>query len=384
MKDNNLNNSKNVEYIDIIYKPEGQITKSVYELLKSSKEGDYNSLKQLIDEKEFQGSTLNLAFRNLINSYKPDKRNFFNCLKLLLSTNIDLNYKYQKENNSTILMMVYSKLELYLIKDFLTNLHIKINSINNNCLSDEEKEKLEMKEKKIFFSQKDSNNNHFLNLVHNGEDKNEILNVFIYIYEEYPFYNNPNPENSIKIQEIFKNLILEKNNDGNTLMNICLSRGLPKFILKLISIIGYVPNTNKQNNNYIHCAILGKNLSSLKILLYYCSLEELNKENCDGLTPAQLAFKLGFVTMSNIIIEYQNNFNVEEYKEHFYSVLEIYEKKVNNLSNDLLINFSNYKYKQVLYELNELKIISNIPSDNLFSNNNDLEKEEEIIYKIAY
>lgn len=384
MKDNNLNNSKNVEYIDIIYKPEGQITKSVYELLKNSKEGDYNSLKQLIDEKEFQGSTLNLAFRNLINSYKPDNQNFINCLKLLLSTNIDLNYKYQKENNHTILMMVYSKVELYLLKDFLTNLHIKINSVNNNCLSDEEKEKLEMKEKAIFFSQKDLNNNNFLNLINTGADKNELLNIFIYIYEEYPFYNNPKPENSEKIQEIFKNLLLEKNNDGNTLMNICLFRGMPKYILKLISINGYIPNTNNQNNNYIHCAILGKNLTSLKILLYYCSLDELNMENCEGLTPTQLAFKLGFVMMSNIIIEYQNNFNIVEYKEHFYSILDIYEEKVNNLSNDLLINFTNYKYKQVLYELNELKIINNIVCENLFSKNNNLEKEEEIIYKISY
>ena len=382
MKDNNLNNTKNVEYIDIYYKPEGQITKSVYELFKNSKEGDYNSLKQLLDEKEFQGSTLNLALRNLIKDYKPEKPNYFLCLKLLLSTNIDLNYKFQKEKNNTILMMVFQKLEVYLIKDFLENLDIKFNSINNNYLSNEEKEKYELKELELIFTQKDSNNNNFMYLFDMSVDTNELLNIFEYIYDKYPFHNNQKPEIAKKIQQIIKNLFLERNNDGNTIMNICLYRGLPKLILKLISIIGYVPNTNNQKNNYIHCAILGKNIASLKVLLYYCSIEELNSENCDNLTPAQLAFKLGYTTISNIIIEYQNNFNVEGYKDHFYSTFEVYEKKQTNLLNDLLINFKNHKYKEVFYELNELKIINNLVSDNLFSNNNNL--EDEIIYKISY
>ena len=383
MKDNNLNNTKNVECSDICYKPEGQINRSVYELLKSSKEADYNFLKQIIDEKEFQGSTLNLALRNLIKDYKPEKENYILCLKLLLSTNIDLNYKYPKENNSTLLMMVFKKFELYLMKDFLENLDIKLNTINNNYLSDEEKEEYEMKEKQRFFSQKDSNNNNFMHLFDISFDKNELLNIFEYIYDEYPYYNNPKPEISQNIQQIFKNLFLERNNDGDTIMNICLIYGLPKFILKLISINGYVPNVNKQKNNYIHCAILGKNLASLKILLYYCGNEELNMENSDNLTPSQLAFKLGYVAISNIIIEYQNNFNVEGYKDHFYSTMEEYEKKIKNLSNDLLINFMNHKYKEIFYELNELKIINNLVNDNSPSNNN-IEKEEEIIYKISY
>ena len=75
MKDNNLNNTKNDEYNDLFYKPEGQITKSVYELLKNSKDGNFNDLKQLIDEKEFQGSTLNLTLRNLIKGFKEQKKN---------------------------------------------------------------------------------------------------------------------------------------------------------------------------------------------------------------------------------------------------------------------------------------------------------------------
>ena len=382
MKDNILNNTKNVEYIDIYYKPEGQMTKSVYDLLKSSRDGDYDTLKQLLAEKEFQGSTLNLALANLIKTFKPGNPSMIQCLKLLLSTNIDLNYKYQKENNSTILMIVFKKFELILIKEFLENLEIKMNSIDNNYLSNEDKEEYEIKEKIIIFSQKDSNNNNFMHLFNNINDKNELLNIFDYIYDIYPFYKNPKPEISNKIQQLFKALFLEKNNDGNTIMNICLFQGLPKFVLKLISINGYIPNINNQKNSYVHCAILGQNLTSLKIILYYCSINELTMKNNENLTPAQLAYKLGYVTISNLIIEYQNNFNEEGYKEHFYSTMEVYEKKLYNLSNDLLIKFKNYKYKELLYELNELKIINNLVNDNLIINNNDLEKDD-LIYNIS-
>jgi hypothetical protein len=161
MKENNLNNTKNVDNIDILYKPEGRMTGQVHELLKNSKEGNFNNLKKLI-EKEFQGSTLNLALRNIIYEFKQEKTNYIDCLKLLLTTNIDLNYKYQKENNSTILMMIFNKSDNFLMKLFLENLNIKKNSIyDNNNLSNKEKEEYEIKELINFFTQKDSYNNNF-------------------------------------------------------------------------------------------------------------------------------------------------------------------------------------------------------------------------------
>ena len=161
MKENNLNNTKNVDNIDIVYKPEGRMNGQVYELLKNSKEGNFNNLKKLI-EKEFQGSTLNLALRNIIKEFKQEKTNYIDCLKLLLTTNIDLNYKYQKEDNSTILMMIFKKNDYFLMKLFFENLNIKKNSIyDNNNLSNKEKEEYEIKEMINFFTQKDTNNNNF-------------------------------------------------------------------------------------------------------------------------------------------------------------------------------------------------------------------------------
>ena len=377
MKENN----KNVENCEIIYKPEGQMKKSVYELLRNSKEGNFNNLKQLIDEQEFQGSTLNLALRNLIQDFKS-KTDYIECLKLLLSTNIDLFYQYPQENNSTVLMAILNKNESILIKQFLENLKLK--STNSNRLSNEDKIKLEMLEIKNLFCQKDINNNNILHYFSKRvDDKRVFLENVEYLYSTYPHQNNKHLDLSNLIQEIFKALFKEANNDGNTIINFCLYNSLTKFLLRIISNIGYKTNINKEKNNYIHSAVIGNNFSCLKIILYYCSMDELNMENNEKLTPSQLAYKNGYIAMSNLIIEYQKYFNEEEFKEHFYYNLEVYEKKINNLNNDLQSSFFNYKFKQLLYELIDLRILNNICRDEIYSNINLDKEEEDLLFKIS-
>ena len=383
MKENNVNN-KNVENYEITYKPEGQMKKSVYELLRNSKEGNFNDLKKLIDEQEFQGSTLNLALRNLIQDFKP-QTNYIQCLKLLLSTNIDLFYQYPQEDNNTVLMSIMKKNNIILMKEFLENLKLK--PANSNHLSYEDKIKLEMIELKNLFCQKDKNNNNIMHYsIKFAENIKQFLEYLEYLYDIYPHQNEKNLDLSNLIQDIFKTLFIEANNDGNTIINFCLYNGLTIFLLKIISIIGYIPNINKEKNNYIHSAVLGNNFSCLKIILYYCSADELNMKNNEMLTPSQLAYKKGYITMSNFIIEYQKNFNEEEYKEHFYTNLEVYEKKtenLNNLNNDLLTSFENYKFKQLLYELIGLRIINNMSRDEIYSNTNLDKEEEDILFKIS-
>ena len=287
MKENNVNN-KNVENYEITYKPEGQMKKSVYELLRNSKEGNFNDLKKLIDEQEFQGSTLNLALRNLIQDFKP-QTNYIQCLKLLLSTNIDLFYQYPQEDNNTVLMSIMKKNNIILMKEFLENLKLK--PANSNHLSYEDKIKLEMIELKNLFCQKDKNNNNIMHYsIKFAENIKQFLEYLEYLYDIYPHRNEKNLDLSNLIQDIFKTLFIEANNDGNTIINFCLYNGLTIFLLKIISIIGYIPNINKEKNNYIHSAVLGNNFSCLKIILYYCSADELNMKNNEMLTPSQLAY----------------------------------------------------------------------------------------------
>ena len=379
MTENNQKNTKYPDIHDIIYKPDNQITKSVADLLTFSQKGDYPNLKELLDEKDFLGSTLNLALRNLLSNYfNFNDPNYLNSYKYLLSSNIDLNFKFAKDNYSTILMKVSKAGQLILMKELLESFEDKIKNrenINNFETTEEEKQYF-LIQQEIFFSQKDKNNSNFLHyMIH--FNKCENAEIFEYLYEEYPFEKNRDEECSKTIQEIIKNLIKEKNDEGNNFMNICLLHGMPYLVLKIIEIIGYIPNLNKRNNNYIHSAIIGGNMTCLKIMLYYSEYNDLIAKNSDNLTPAQLAYKMGYFGMSNIINEYQDNFQDDIYKEYFFKNLENYDK---SNSVNFLVNYSNYKFKYILHELKEMKIINNINiSDNSFINKN----EEDLNYKIS-
>ena len=391
MKDNILNNTKNVQNNDIIYKSDGQMSQLVKELYNYSRDGNFDKLKQLIEKNEFQGSTLNIALRNLIASININNSNYLECFKLLLSTNIDLNYKFPKDN-STILMNLSSMLEFELIKELLDAQSKSVNQENNKFQTIEEEEKYEIEQKKIFFSQKDSNNNNFFNyFFHHYEiNKSAILMIFKYIYEVYPFENNRKEEISKKIKEIFDSLLIETNNDGDNFMNLSLINKCPQLVLLLIDYNCFVPNIiNKKKENYIHSAVRGNNFICLKIMLYHCNINDLVSKNIDNLTPAELAYKLGFTTISNIITEYQNNFNEEAYKDNFRLDIENFSKKNiedcnyndnSDFSIDLLINFIKGKFRKLLCELNMLKIINYLSIEDP----NTKDDKEEACYKILY
>ena len=367
---------KKLDYTDIIYKPDGQLTKPVLDLLLFSLKGDYTNLKELLEEKEFQDSTLNLALRNLLSRYLNfNNPEYFQAYKYLLSTNIDLNYKFVKDNNSTILMKVAQTGQLIFVKELLESFNNQINSENNKFKTEENEEEYNLIQNEIFFNQKDNNNNNFLHyMIHYAKCENS--EIFEYLYEEYPFEKKRKEKSSKRIQNLFKNLIKEKNDEGNNFMNICLLHGMSYLVLKILGINGYIPNLNKKNNNYIHSAILGGNMTCLKIMLYYSDYNDLNQKNVDMLTPAQLAYKMGYISMSNIILEYQENCNDEFYKEYFFKSIEYYDR---TSCIDFLKNFKNYKFKQILYGLKELKIINNLcVSDTLLNNN-----EEDLNFKIS-
>ena len=372
---NNLKNSDNNDAI--LYKPDNQIKKSVSDLLRFSLNGDYPNLKELLDEKDFLGSTMNLALRNLLsNNFNYNDPNYLNCYKYLLKTNIDLNYKFTKDNNSTILMKVSKTGQLILMKELLESFNAQLKNIENvnKFQSPEEEKEYILIQNEIFLTQKDNNSSNFLHYMKHF-NKCENQEIFEYLYEEYPFEQNRDKEDAKKIQEIFKILIKQKNNEGNNFMNVCLIHGMPYLVLKIIEIIGYIPNLNKKNNNYIHSAILGGNMTCLKIMLYYSDYNDLNATNSDMLTPAQLAYKMGYVSMSNLILEYQENFQDEIYKEYFFKNLEHYNKSSNV---NYITNLNNNKFKIIIYELKEMKIINNL-SDTTYLN----KTEEDLDYKIS-
>ena len=367
---------KELDYNDIVYKPDGQLTKPVLDLLLFSLKGDFENLKELIEEKEFQDSTLNLALRNLLSRYLNfNNPSYLQAYKYLLGTNIDLNYKFDKDNNSTILMKAAKTGQLIFVKELLESFNNQINFENNNFKTKEEEEECDLNRNEIFFDQKDNNNNNFLHyMIHQFKSQNS--EIFEYLYEEYPFEKKRKEKSAKKIQDLFKKLILEKNGEGNNFMNICLLHGMPYLVLKILEISEYKPNLNKKNNNYIHSAVIGGNMTCLKIMLYYCDYNDLNQKNIDQLTPAQLAYKMGYTSMSNIIIEYQEICYDDAYKDYFFKSIENYDR---TSCIDFLQNFKNCQFKQILLGLKELKIINNLCISENYINQN----EEDLNYKIS-
>ena len=373
MKENNQYYSKNAEFIANILKSEGQITNKELDLYTSSQKGDFVSLSQLLNKVEFKSHILNNALFILVNNYKSNE-SYDKCLKLLFSTNFDLNYKYPHIENKTIFMIVLGKSELNLFKNFMECINTRINSIK--ILPTDKLEEYQISEIKNIFSQKDTHGNNFSHLF-NTIDKVELLKIFWYLYYKFPYLGDKRADISKTIQRLFQNFFLEKNNDGNTCMSISLEKNFIKIVFKLLSINGYKPNVNNKNNNLVHSAVLSKNINCVKIILYYCSEEDLLMKNNDLLTPSQLANKIGFCTMAYIINEYQNNYKEKEYKEHYYKNFEIYNNKISNLKGDLLNNIIERKYKEIYFELTELKIIYEMSND--IANNNI----DNILYKLG-
>ena len=375
MKEKNQYYSKNVEHTVIFFNPEGPIKKKDLELLDCSQNGDFNSLTQLITKREYKSEILNCALANMIQNFKQDE-SFYNCFKLLLSTNINFNYKFSQEQNKTLLMKVISKNDIKLLQIFLESIINKIKAIK--ILPSDKMEEYQISEIKKIFSQTDNFGNNFSHLF-TSFDKKELFKYFSFFYDKLGDYGK---SFSNGIQSIIQHLFLEKNNEGNTIMSLSLENNYIEFVFKLLSINGYKPNVNIKNNNLIHSAVLGKSISGVKIMLYYCNEEDLTMKNDDSITPAQLANKLCLYTINNIINEYQNNFKEKEYKKHFYKNSEIFKNKIINLKEDLLTNFNNMKYKEILFELKELKIIYEISNDN--NNINQTNKNEEnILYRIS-
>ena len=387
MKDNNLYISKNVENKGKIILPEVQLTKQDVELVMYSAKRDFTNLNQLLSKTEFKSDILIFALYNLINRYKNED-SFYQCLKILLQTNLDLNYKFNFENNKTIFLIILQKNIFILFQKFLESINQKINSIK--IMPPDKKDEYIISEFKKFFSQKDNNNNNFSHIMETY-DKKELYQIFTFLYDKFPFLKNQKPEISQNIQKIFCNLFNEKNDEGNNIMSLSLQRNLIYIIFKLLSINKYKlkPNINTKNNNLLHCAVLSRNISCVKIILYYCTEDDLNMKNNESYTPAQLAYKLGLNIISNLINEYANNF-CDEYKEHFYKNGDIYRNKLYNLSDDLIHQIELKKYKEILYELKELKIIYSISNDLINNNNNNSNKnnnnnniEENIFYQIS-
>ena len=273
--------------------------------------GNSKKLKELTDNKEYSVQTLNIAFRKLIPKFVANEE-YEKCISILMSLNFNVNYKLTNDNSSTILMRILGKGDILLLKTFLNN-----------------------ESKKINFNQRDANNR---NAIHHLFIKNsletDVIDIINYLLNDYC-------KNDKNLYDTIISLLETCDLDGNVPLGICLLKGWYNMTLILIKLVKEHRHENNKKNNFIHLCVLGNRNSilCLKIILYYCKIEDLKSKNCDGLTPYQLAYKNGYVHLGKFIDEYEKNFNNEIYKKSFYNEFERYFQ---NGYNDLISNTLNY------------------------------------------
>ena len=315
------------------------IPECVKNLFFYSETGNSKKLKELTEKNIYSTQRLNIAFRKLIFKFEFQNPEYEKCIHILMNLNIKINLQLPEEN-STILMIILKKGDIYLIKTILEYPRIK----------DQDNE-LET----INFNLKDKYNRnaiHYLFIQNFYE--NDVIEIFDYLLNNYCKKDKNLYENMISLLDT-------PDGDGDVPLGICLKKG---WYIMTLNLIKYVKTRHENNkkNNLLHCAVLGpkNSIMCLKIILYYCKLDDLKSKNNDSLTPYQLAYKNGFYILCKILEDYEKNFDNQIYKESFCEESQNY---LNKKYNDLAINTLNYfnyeNYEKCLVNLKNCQYYQN-------------------------
>lgn len=341
---NNINNKllrdKNDQNVQSHSK--SPIAKCVLDLCSFSENGDDKMLKQITEDKLFSGFSLNLALRRLIPKYDSKNEHYVECVNILLQQNIDLNYQNENDNRSTILMVISGNGDVNLIRQIITYKR------DNNLSSP------------IDFSMKDNNNFTFIHYIcYRNSIEEDAIEMIDFFFKEFPGTNK-------RLYSLFVTMLYMKDNNGNVALSVCLLKGWHQMVRKLLTYSEFKQNYNSNNNNCIHCAVIGKNIKCLKISLFYSKIEDIKAKNADGLTPSLLAKKKGYYIFAKLIDNFENNFDNEIYRGSFYEKISEGERPV-----DLLDSFQEKKYESVLCRLHQYKLSLGILNNNLSYNNSN-------------
>ena len=169
-----------------------------------------------------------------------------------------LNIKY----NENFLMNICETVEPILIDKLIKGIYIQNNK--------------KTMEKELF--EVDNNNKNILHYLFNN-------NVFEYDVIKI-FGNLMDYAKNLHQNKNTKEFFTKEDRNGITPLVIILKKGWFNILKKYFEYFEYKPHIIKSNkNNNLHCAIDGKNIKCLQLLLNHCTIEELNQTNSEGLTP---------------------------------------------------------------------------------------------------
>ena len=273
--------------------------------------------------------------------FKPEKNS--EILEELF-LHADLNYINADYNDSNLIMECCEKAEPEII----------------NLILDEKFQKKKKKIIELDLFKVDKNNSNILHHLFNQPMENDIEINFEKIMN---YYQNRDKKSKIKLDSL-------KNEDinGITPLSMLLKKGWYNTLVKYFQYFDYEPHiiASTKNNN-IHCAIEGGNIKCLKLILNYCSSEELNQTNINNLTPLNYAKEKKYYYMTELIKQYMNNSTNEELK----NILLLPK-----MDTDELINyFSEKDFREVQKYLSKYKISQVINNSNINTKNINLSYE---------
>ena len=297
---------------------------------------DIDLIKRLFEEGyQIKDEDIDIVLRNRM--YKFEKNPEYNSklIKYLFSQ-ADLNYINSLYNDSNILMRCCEKGEPILI----------------NLLLDGKNYAKKRKSNEIDLFKVDKENKNILHYLFSNNNNDNKYNEFEYdkdeIFEEIMIYTTNNIKNKNKID-----LLTKEDKNGITPLVIILKNGWYNVLQVYFKYFKYKPHIIKSNkNNYIHCAIDGKNIKCLKLILNYCTYEELNQTNSAGLNPCSYAKDKKYYYMSELIKQVQNNYNNEDIKSIFLLT--------KNDTNKLINLFMEKKFSETQKYLSKYKINQSI------------------------
>ena len=271
--------------------------------------------------------------RRDVEKYESEPEKNIKMLEELFS-HADLNYINSNYNDTNILMSCCEKGEPLLIDLLLEEKYYA---------------------KKIDLFKVDKNNENILHYLFNRKNFDVDIDK---IFEKIMIYATSINKNKNRVE-----LLIKEDKNGITPLVIILKKGWCNILKLYFKYFEYKPHIIKSNkNNYIHCAIDGGNIKCLISILNHCTLEELNQTNSNGLTPSAYAKEKKYYYMSELIKEFQNNYNNEEFK----NILML--PKID--SNDIIKLFVDKNYSDVQKYLYKYKINQsiNVNVNNKYSN----------------
>lgn len=296
-------------------------------------DGDKNKNQINILLNKIGAEVIDYFLRRDVEKYEIEPEKNIKMLEELFS-HADLNYINSNYNDTNILMSCCEKGEPILIDLLLEEKYYT---------------------KKIDLFKVDKNNENILHYLFNRN----VFDVDIdKIFEKIMIYATSNNKNKNRVE-----LLTKEDKNGITPLVIILRKGwynILKIYFKYFEYKSHIIKSNK--NNYIHCAIEGRNIKCLISILNHCTLEELNQSNSNGLTPSAYAKEKKYFYMSELIKEFQNNYNNEEFK----NILTL--PKID--SDDIIKLYADKNYSDVQKYLYKYKINQsiNINVNNKYSN----------------